>query len=183
MKRHMLRIMTALLLLFMFLFPGCTNQAVAPEIMFCLHVQDYVEHPSDYVCLDIFVGNNSNSDIHIQKIDLFREDANALLLSINVDATLKPLRVPYSTSEFKTAFFSRTELPEEAKTAEDFMSKNQGLTYYKMVTIPVKDLLEEVEPDQIFRIMGIVICESENEIFEVSDHTGGYYATAPEFNE
>jgi len=146
-------------------------------------VQDYIEHPSDYVCVDVVAGNNNDADIYIQRIDLFREDTNTLLTSIPVDAVLKPLNVPYTTSEFKSAFFSRVELPEDAKTAEDFMSENQGLTYYEMVTIPMDELLDDVRPDQVYRIKGVIVYEMNGKTYEAQDQSGGYYAEAPAFLE
>jgi hypothetical protein len=168
-------------MLVVFLLPSCIGTAPGPEseIMFCIQVQDYIEHPSDYVCVDVVAGNNYEADILIQRIDLFREDTNALLKSIPVDATLKPLNVPYTTSEFKSAFFSRVEVPEDTKTAEDFMAENSGLTYYEMVTIPMDELLDDVRPDQGYRIRGIIVYEMNGKTFEAQDQSGGYYAEAP----
>ncbi len=183
MKSTMQRVLIVMLVAFL-LFPSIgTTLGSEPEIMFCAQVQDYIEHPSDYVCVDVVAGNNNDADIYIQRIDLFREDTNTLLTSIPVDAVLKPLNVPYTTSEFKSAFFSRVELPEDAKTAEDFMSENQGLTYYEMVTIPMDELLDDVRPDQVYRIKGVIVYEMNDKTYEAQDQSGGYYAEAPAFLE
>ncbi len=183
MKSTMQRVLIGMLVVFL-LFPSLgTTLGSEPEIMFCIQVQDYIEHPSDYVCVDVVAGNNNDADIHIQRIDLFREDTNTLLTSIPVDAVLKPLNVPYTTAEFKSAFFSRVELPDDAKTAEYFMSENQGLTYYEMVTIPTDELLDDVRPDQVYRIKGVIVYEMNGKTYEVQDQSGGYYAEAPAFLE
>ncbi len=183
MKSTMQRVLIAMLVAFL-LFPSIgTTLGSEPEIMFCVQVQDYIEHPSDYVCVDVVAGNNNDADIHIQRIDLFRVDTNTLLTSIPVDAVLKPLNTPYTTSEFKSAFFSRVELPDDAKTAEDFMSENLGLTYYEMVTIPMDELLDDVRPDQVYRIKGVIVYEMNGKTYEAQDQSGGYYAEAPAFLE
>ena len=183
MKSTMQRVLIVMLVAFL-LFPSIgTTHGSEPEIMFCVHVQDYIEHPSDYVCVDVVAGNNNDADIYIQRIDLFREDTNTLLTSIPVDAVLKPLNVPYTTAEFKSAFFSRVELPDDAKTAEDFMAENQGLTYYEMVTIPMDELLDDVRPDQVYRIKGVIVYEMNGKTYEAQDQSGGYYAEAPAFLE
>jgi len=183
MKSTIQRVLIVMLVAFI-LFPSIgTTLGSEPEIMFCAQVQDYIEHPSDYVCVDVVAGNNNDADIYIQRIDLFREDTNTLLTSIPVDAVLKPLNVPYTTAEFKSAFFSRVELPDDAKTAEDFMSENQGLTYYEMVTIPMDELLDDVRPDQVYRIKGVIVYEMNGNTYEAQDQSGGYYAEAPAFLE